>query len=195
LAVATDTLWVPSGTKANLAPQHRMGGLRMSPLVDLHPDAYRCLRHRAHANARCNRLGRGHRCALGPSGTTRPTAPDGRAAHVAVGCLHPDAYRCLRHRAPSCGYNARCNRLGRGHRCALGPSGTTRPTAPDGRAAHVALVAFIPMPTVAFAIVRHRAANRLDHVTLTPGATALAVRFMSQKHPSRPGRALNIIHP
>jgi hypothetical protein len=57
------------------------------------------------------------------------------------------------------------------------------------------LVAFIPMPTVAFAIVRHRAANRLDHVTLTPGATALAVRFMSQKHPSRPGRALNIIHP
>jgi hypothetical protein len=30
LAVATDTLWVPSGTKANLAPQHRMGGLRMS---------------------------------------------------------------------------------------------------------------------------------------------------------------------
>jgi hypothetical protein len=102
------------------------------------------------------------------------------------------ATRGLRHRAHA---NARCNRLGRGHRCALGPSGTTRPTAPDGRAAHVALVAFIPMPTVAFAIVRHRAANRLDHVTLTPGATALAVRFMSQKHPSRPGRALNIIHP
>jgi len=28
--VGLNTLWVPSGTKANLAPQHRMGGLRMS---------------------------------------------------------------------------------------------------------------------------------------------------------------------
>ena len=44
------------------------------------------------------------------------------------------------------------------------------------RCFRIPLVAFIPMPTVAFAIVlhpdayrglRHRAANRLDHVTLT----------------------------
>ena len=32
LAVATDTLWVPFGHKANLAPQHWMGGLRRSSM-------------------------------------------------------------------------------------------------------------------------------------------------------------------
>ena len=153
---------VPSGTKADLAPQHRMSGCRCHVCLRcLHP----CLRPLGHVTASmpchatamrsclCHRprspaMSRHPchvtlpRCSPRRSGQPRPTAPDGRAAHVDVTCrCHAKEFKTVRMPPNGSPIDFRLP-------CEV--SASSLPSHPLDRW----LPSFIPMPTVAFAIVR-----------------------------------------